>query len=82
LKNFGNFTQDCGLDLYWNELTPITKKAIWDYIQSLFVLGEIIVNNNKEMFDKYNSLYISDYKSEVENFNNGFSKNFLNKLNS
>ena len=82
LKNFGNFTQDCGLDLYWNELTPITKKAIWDYIQSLFVLGEIIVNNNKEMFDKYNSLYISDYKSEVENFNNGFSKNFLKKLNS
>lgn len=82
LKKFGNFTQDCGIDLYWDTLTPITKKAIWDYIQSLFVLGEIIVNGNPEMFKKYNSVYISDYKSEIENLQKDFSKNFLNKLNS
>ena len=82
LKKFGNFTQDCGIDLYWDTLTPITKKAIWDYIQSLFVLGEIIVNGNPEMFKKYNSVYISDYKNEIENLQKDFSKNFLNKLNS
>jgi hypothetical protein len=82
VKKFGNFSQDCGLDVYWNELTPNTKKAIWDYIQSLFVLGEIIINNNTETFNKYNALYASDYKNELENFQNVFSKNFLNKLNS
>lgn len=82
LKKFGNFTQDCGIDLYWDTLTPITKKAIWDYIQSLFVLGEIIVNENPEIFKKYNSFYISDYKNEIENLQKDFSKNFLNKLNS
>jgi hypothetical protein len=44
------------------------------------VLGEIIVNGNTALFDKYNSLYTSDYKKEIQNLQNGFSKNFLNKL--
>tara|TARA_B110000858_G_C17661117_1_gene407316 strand:+ start:207 stop:692 length:486 start_codon:yes stop_codon:yes gene_type:complete len=80
-KNFGNFTEDCGLDTYWNELTAPTKKAIWDYIQSLFVLGEIIVNKNKTLFDKYNSVYASDYKSEINNLHtNNFSVEFLEKI--
>jgi hypothetical protein len=81
-KNLQNFSQDCGLDIYWKELSIATKKAIWDYIQSLFVLGEIIVNKDKKQFDKYNSLYLSDYKEELSNLDNGFSMNFLNKLNS
>jgi len=80
-KNFGNFTEDCGLDTYWNELTPTTKKAIWDYIQSLFVLGEIIVNKNKTLFDKYNNMYASDYKSEINNLHTeNFSVEFLEKI--
>jgi len=82
LKKFGNFTQDCGIDVYWNTLSPVTKKAIWDYIQSLFVLGEIVVNSNSELFNKYNSLYMTEYKNEIANLQNEFSKNFLNKLNS
>lgn len=80
---FGNFTDDCGLDSYWDILTPTTKKAIWDYIQSLFVLGEIIVNKNKDLFNKYNLLYVSDYKKEINNLHgSGFSVDFLTKLNS
>jgi hypothetical protein len=80
-KNFGNFTEDCGLDTYWNELTPTTKKAIWDYIQSLFVLGEIIVNKDKTLFDKYNNMYASDYKSEINNLHTeNFSVEFLEKI--
>lgn len=80
-KNFGNFTEDCGLDTYWNELTSTTKKAIWDYIQSLFVLGEIIVNKNKTLFDKYNNMYVSDYKSEINNLHTeNFSVEFLEKI--
>lgn len=80
-RNFGNFTEDCGLDTYWNELTPTTKKAIWDYIQSLFVLGEIIVNKDKSLFSKYNSMYASDYKSEINNLHTeDFSVEFLEKI--
>ena len=80
-RNFGNFTEDCGLDTYWNELTATTKKAIWDYIQSLFVLGEIIVNKDKTLFDKYNSMYASDYKSEINNMHTeNFSVEFLEKI--
>lgn len=80
---FGNFTDDCGLDSYWDVLTSATKKAVWDYIQSLFVLGEIIVGKNKELFDKYNSLYASDYKKEINNLHtSNFSVDFLTKLNS
>ena len=81
-KNIQNFFKDCGLDVYWKELSTATKKAIWDYIQSLFVLGEIIVNKDKKQFDKYNSIYLSEYREELSNLNNGFSINFLNKLNS
>lgn len=80
-KNFGNFTEDCGLDTYWDDLTPTTKKAIWDYIQSLFVLGEIIVNKDKALFAKYNNMYSSDYKSEINNLHNEeFSVEFLEKI--
>jgi hypothetical protein len=82
VKSFVNFSQDCGLDIYWKELSPATKKAIWDYIQSLFVLGEIIVNKDKKQFDKYNSMYVSEYREEILNLDKGFSSNFLNKLNS
>jgi hypothetical protein len=80
---FGNFTEDCGLDSYWNELSAATKKAVWDYVQSLFVLGEIIVNKNSDMFKKYNSLYMSDYKKEIGDLHTkDFSVDFLTKLNS
>ena len=82
-KLFGNFTEDCGLDKYWMELSTKTKKAVWDYIQSLFVLGEIITNNNNELFNKYSSLYLSDYKKEINNLHTkDFSMDFLKKLNS
>ena len=82
-STFGNFTEDCGLDSYWNELSVSTKKAVWDYVQSLFVLGEIIVNKDKVLFDKYNNMYVSDYKKEINNLHtSNFSLDFLTKLNS
>jgi hypothetical protein len=82
-KLFGNFTDDCGLDSYWDTLTPKTKTAIWDYIQSLFVLAEIIVNKNQDTYAKYKNLYATDYKQEINNLNNDkFSVDFLNKINS
>jgi len=82
-KLFGNFTDDCGLDRHWDGLTYKTKTAIWDYIQSLFVFAEIIVNKNQETYAKYKNIYATDYKTEINNLNNDkFSVDFLNKINS
>ena len=82
-NKLGNFTTDTGLSYYWRNLTSKTKTAIWDYIQSLFVLGEIIINKNKETFERYNILYISDYQPELDKIKSGvFSKDFIQKLNS
>jgi len=79
-KYFGNFTEDCGLSSYWSELSDSTKNAIWEYIQTLFVLGEIIINKDKNMFEKYNKFYLSDFKDDIVNINN--SDVLLKKLNS
>ena len=79
-KYFGNFTEDCGLSSYWSELTDSTKCAIWEYIQTLFVLGEIIINKDKIMFERYNKFYLSDFKDDIVNINN--SNVLLKKLNS
>ena len=62
---FGNFTDDCGLDKYWNQLSNSTKKAVWDYIQSLFVLGEVIIGDDKKLFDKYNSLILAIIRKKL-----------------
>ena len=80
-NNFGNFTDECGLSYYWESLEDASKIAIWDYVQSLFVLGEIIVNKDKELFNKYNNLYMKDYKNDVDNIKtNSFSASFLEKI--
>lgn len=79
-KYFGNFTEDCGIESYWSELSIQTKNAIWDYIQTLFVLGEIIINKDQELFKKYNNMYLSEYKNDIISINT--SEDLLKKLNS
>ena len=79
-KYFGNFTEDCGISDYWTSLSSKTQTSIWDYIQSLFVLGEIIINKNTELFEKYNKMYLSDFRNDIKNINN--SNDLLKKLNS
>lgn len=80
---FGNFSDDSGLDTYWDQLSPTTKKAVWDYVQSLFVIGEIIIGKDKCLFNKYNSMYATDYKNEIKNLHTKqFSLDFLTKINS
>ena len=81
-KIFGNFTEDSGLKHYWAELNPETKKNVWDYLQTLFVLAEMIIKKNTKIFDKLNSLYLKDYKDDVKNLHDKFSLDFLLKLNS
>lgn len=51
-----------------NVLTPLDKKAIWDYIQSLFVLGEIIITKNKQLFEEYEKSYSLDILKKLNSF--------------
>ena len=37
---FGNFTDDCGLDSYWEELTGSTKKAVRTMYNLYLYLGK------------------------------------------
>ena len=43
------------------KLSELDKAAIWEYIQSLFALGEIIKKQNKTIFDEYENLYSTNY---------------------
>ena len=39
-KNFGNFTEDCGLDTYWSELTTPRQRKPYGTTSSLFLYWE------------------------------------------
>ena len=43
------------------KLSDLDKKAIWDYIQSLFAVGEIIKKENKKLFEDYEKLYSTNF---------------------
>ena len=63
--NFFKFDSDLiNLDV----LTPLDKKAIWDYIQSLFVLGEIIITKYKKIFDEYEKSFSLDILKKLNSF--------------
>lgn len=80
-KRFGNFTEEIGLAYYWHSLTSKTKKAIWDYVQSLFVLGELIINKNDSTFQKYRTMYSSEYQGDIDSIRNGnITSDFIKKI--
>ena len=84
IKNkINSFSIEIGINKYWNELSDNTKTAIWDYIQSLFLLGELIINKNPSEFNKIRNSNIKDYKEEISNLKQKkISTDFLTKLNS
>lgn len=82
-ESVSNFSGDIGINENWNQFTDLTKIAIWDYIQSLFVLGELAIANNPKEFKKFNSLRSSNYKQEISNLHgDDFSVEFISKINS
>ena len=82
-NRINNFSIDIGLYKYWNELSDNTKTAIWDYIQSLFLIGELIINKAPSEFNRIRNSNILDYKTEISDlYNQKFSTDFLTKLNS
>ena len=50
------------------KLSQLDKVAIWDYIQSLFALGEKIKKENKKIFEEYEKLYSTNY-FKINSFN-------------
>jgi len=79
----GNFGEESGLSNYWEQFTDSTKTAIWDYLQSLYMLGEMVITENPKEFCKFNTLQSKDYKSEIANLSgDNFSIVFLEKINS
>tara|TARA_Y100000389_G_scaffold204201_1_gene255532 strand:- start:20263 stop:20739 length:477 start_codon:yes stop_codon:yes gene_type:complete len=84
IKNrINNFSIDIGIYKYWNELSDNTKTAIWDYIQSLFLIGELIISKTPSEFNRIRNCNILDYKTEISDLHNKkFSTDFLTKLNS
>ena len=83
VKMVSSFSEDTGLSYYWNTLSLKTKTSIWEYVQTLFVLGEVIISKDSVLFDKYTKLYLSDYQKEINNLHgNNFSLEFIQKINS
>lgn len=79
-----SFSNDLGLVNYWDNLSENSKTAIWEYIQTLFVLGEMYINNDSEVMNKihriYNNFSFSDSIDVIEK-NNTFTEEFINKIN-
>ena len=82
-SKINNFSIEIGIAEYWNDLTDSTKTAVWDYIQSLFVLGEVIISQNNTEFARIRNSNIENYSNDISNFpDQQFSTEFLLKLNS
>lgn len=62
------FSIEIGISEYWNDLTESTKTAVWDYIQSLFVLGEVIISQNNSDFTRIRNSNIENYSNDISNF--------------
>lgn len=57
IKKASSFSDDIGLVNYWENLSDNSKNAIWDYVQTLFVMGEMYVNKDTSIIQKINSVY-------------------------
>ena len=57
LTKGSSFTDDIGLINHWTNLSEISKIAIWDYIQTLFVMGQMYINKNDNILTDIISTY-------------------------
>ena len=83
-KASSSFANDTGLVNYWETLSEESKNAIWDYIQTLFVMGEMYVNKDTSIIQNINNIYNKcSFNDSMQNLeeNKTFSKEFIEKLN-
>ena len=79
-----SFTDDTGLVNYWENLSDNSKTAIWDYIQTLFIMGEMYINKDSSIVKKINSVYNNlSFNESMQNLkeNDTFTEEFINKIN-
>ena len=62
-----SFSSQIGLINKWKELSAISKNAIWDYIQTLFVIGEMFIEKNENAINQINLIKNNFTKSELDN---------------
>lgn len=78
-----SFTDDTGLVNYWENLSHKSKEAIWDYIQTLFVMGEMFINKDTSIIQKINSVYNNiSFNESMKNLkeNDTFTEEFIKNL--
>ena len=80
LKKCSSFTDDTGLVNYWENLTDISKNAIWDYVQTLYVMGEMYIKKDNSIInDVYNNLSFDETLQNLDEHKT-FSDDYINKL--
>tara|TARA_B100000287_G_scaffold433212_1_gene494390 strand:+ start:26 stop:508 length:483 start_codon:yes stop_codon:yes gene_type:complete len=80
-RNYGNFSDQLDLKKHWDKIPDDTKKSIWDYIQTLFVLGEFIIIDKEDKFKSFLKNNSDDYREEIKDIQGGkFSNEFIKKL--
>ena len=79
-----SFTDDIGIIDHWNNLSESSTKAIWDYVQTLYVIGEMHIKKDASAITKINNVYNNltlDEMNRFENDNCTFSDSFVSKIN-
>ena len=83
VKQCSSFTDDTGLVNYWEQLSDTSKRAIWDYIQTLYIMGEMYINKDtsiiKKINDVYNNISLKESLQDLDK-NNTFSECYMDKL--
>jgi len=85
LQKASSFSDDIGLVNYWENLSDNSKKAIWDYVQTLYVMGEMYVNKDTSIIQKINSVYNKvSFDETMKNIkeNDTLTQEYVDKLNS
>jgi len=80
LEHYSNITSEMGLINHWDNLDINSRNAIWEYIQTLYVMGEMYINDDISI--------LKNFKGTYENINHDNVKNkiydkqsFLDELN-
>lgn len=86
-RRASSFSNDVGLKDLWDDTSEEIQGFIWDYIQTLFVLGELFIQDNKDSEDVINRVYDFMSLNELSRFKDGspeggFSVDFINRMKS
>ena len=81
IKNFNSsFIKELNIGIYWtDELSQNTKDAVWQYLQTLYILGTTITMIPQETLNSIETI-ASDCANKMQTEGGGFDPNALNGL--